>query len=394
VTHAPDPPGPSAPEGREPAGWRIPWPAATALFLGSFAWSFVHVSLPFYVSAISPHDAATTLQWSGWILGISSLVTVVTAPVWGRIAGRVSPKTLWILTELLQGLGFFFMALARTLPELFLARVVLGVMGAASTLAFILAGRQGTSVRHEVSAMQSGLTVGQVLGPLPGTVVAARVGFVPSFVIAGLLLWACAGLVWAAIPHVPAAALRTRPGRPMPLREVGVAAAVVLVGSMQIFFLTAILPEILPPLGVAPDRTLEAGGVIMFVSGVAAALASLAAPRLADLGGDRRVVAWLLGGSSVCLGALGLAPGPWSFGALRFLQVLWVAPVFPLAVAAIAQGGSGQAIGFVNSARIAAAFLGPVVATGLLARGSAGLVYAALAAAGLGLLPILRRARV
>jgi MFS family permease len=393
VTEAHDDPRPASPEAQSPPAWRIPWAPATALFLGSFAWSFVHVTLPFYITEISTVDPATTLQWSGWILGISSLVTVVTAPFWGRLASRVSPKTLWILTELLQGLGFFVMALAQTLPQLFLARAVLGVMGAASTLGFILAGRRGASVRRDVSAMQSGLTVGQVLGPLPGAVIAARVGFVPSFVIGGLILWACAVLVWAAIPYEPAMAAGSRPGRPTSVREVGLAALVVLAGSMQIFFLTAILPETLPKLGVAAPDTLEVGGLIIFVSGVAAALGSLAAPRLAELGGDRRVVPWLLGGSSLCLAAFALAPGAWSFGVLRFVQVLCVAPVFPLAVAAIAQSASGQVIGFVNSARIAAAFLGPVIATTLLARGPAGLVYLTLAAPGLALLPVLRRRR-
>jgi MFS family permease len=359
------------------------------LFLGSFAWSFVHVSLPFYIAAISTFDPVTTLRWSGWILGITSLVTVATAPLWGRLAGHVSARTLWFLTELLQGLGFFFMAMARTLPQLLLARVVLGVMGAASTLAFILAGRRGTSVRRDVSAMQSGLTVGQILGPLPGAVIAARVGFVTSFVIGGLVLWACAALVWAAIPREPAPAPGARPARRSSVREVGLAALVVLVGSMQIFFLTAILPETLPRLGVAAPDTLEAGGVIIFVSGLAAALGAVAAPRLAELGGDRRVVPWLLAGSSVCLAAFGLAPGAVSFGLLRFVQVLCVAPVFPLAVAAIAQNASGQAIGFVNSARIGAAFLGPVAATTLLARGAESVVYLAFGAAGLALLPLL-----
>jgi MFS family permease len=396
VTQGHDDPRPASPEARSPEGWRIPWAAVTALFLGSFAWSFVHVSLPFYITAISTVDPATTLQWSGWILGVTSLVTVATAPVWGRMAGHVSPRTLWFLTELLQGLGFFFMALARTLPELLLARTVLGLMGAASTLAFILAGRRGTSVRRDVSAMQSGLTVGQILGPLPGAVIAARVGFVTSFVIGGLVLWACAALVWIAIPREPPPPPDARRARPTSIREVALAALVVLVGSMQIFFLTAILPETLPRLGVAAPDTLEVGGVIIFVSGLAAALGAVAAPRLAELGEERLVVPWLLGGSSLCLAAFGLAPGALSFGVLRFLQVLCVAPVFPLAVAAIAQTASGQAIGFVNSARIGAAFLGPVAATTVLARGTPALVYLALGATGFAVLPVLllrRRSR-
>lgn len=146
-----------------------------ALFFGTFAWSFVYVSWPFYIQRRSPGDRTSTLRWTGWILGISPLTTVVTAPLWGRLAGHRNPRTFYVVVELLQGVGFFLMALARTLPELFLARLLLGVMGAASTFAFIIAGRsESGELRREVSAIQSAMTVGQVLGPLAGAVAAAR----------------------------------------------------------------------------------------------------------------------------------------------------------------------------------------------------------------------------
>jgi DHA1 family multidrug resistance protein-like MFS transporter len=166
---------------------------------------------------------------------------------------------------------------------------------------------------------------------------------------------------------------------------------VVLAGSTQIFFLTSILPQILPPLGVAPESTLEVGGFLIFATGIAASLGSMAAPRLADLMGDRRAVLWFLVGSSVFLAALSVAGHVWSFGVLRFLQVLCIAPVFPLSVAAIAQRASGEAIGFVNSARIGAAFLGPVVATTLLSSMPPAAVYLVLAALGLAVVPLVAR---
>src|SRR5438309_4168764 len=110
------------------------------MFFGSFAWSFVFVSLPFHIHRVSTLDPTATLRWTGWIIGITSLVTVLTAPVWGRYAARGNPKACYVAVEGLQGLGFFVMALARTLPELFFARLILGAMGAASTLAFIMVG--------------------------------------------------------------------------------------------------------------------------------------------------------------------------------------------------------------------------------------------------------------
>jgi len=177
------------------------------------------------------------------------------------------------------------------------------------------------------------------------------------------------------------------------VREVVTACLLVLVASTQIFFLPAILPQILPRMGVGLDDTLEVGGMVLFVSGLAAALGSMAAPRLAELAGDRRAVGWMLGASSALMAMLTLAPGVWVFGLVRFLQVLCIAPIFPLSVAGIAPRASGATIGVVNSSRIGAAFLGPVLATTLLTWAPPAVVYLALALPGFALLPLVRERR-
>jgi MFS family permease len=361
-----------------------------AMLLGTFAWSFVYVSLPFHIQRISTWDAAATLRWTGWILGVPSLATVATAPLWGRLAGRGNPRTYYVLVQVLQGLGFFAMAASRTLPELFVSRLALGVTGAASTFAFISAGRADDpgEVRRQVAAMQSAMTVGQVFGPLGGAIAAARLGFVPSFVVGGLVLFGCGALAHWGMPDAEPAPARPPAPRAQPWRETAIVSLLVLGGSTQIFFLTAILPQVMGDLGIAAERTLEVGGVIVFASGVAAAAGSLAAPRLAELLPERRLVAALLVGSSLAVGLLALAPGVWTYGALRFVQVLCIAPVFPVVVARIAQSHGGEAIGVINAARIGASFVGPVVATSLLAAGSPAVLYMLLAVAGLACVPL------
>src|ERR1700730_16481675 len=369
--------------------FRKDWILPFSMFFGSFAWSFVFVSLPFYIQKISTVDAAATLRWTGWILGISSLVTMITAPFSARLFGERNPKRSFILTQMLQGAGFFCMAVARTLPELFFSRMLLGFMGAVSTFAFIMVGRSGGDVRRGIASIQSGMTLGQVLGPAVGAFAAARLGFRGSFVVAGFMLWACSAMVAWGVPD--RAVARQEHARPptAAVREVGTVCLLVLAGSIQIFFLTAILPQILPRLGVPPAMMLEVGGLILFVTGAAAAVGSFIAPRLGEIVGDRRTIVWFLVASSIGLAALAAAPEVWSFGVLRFLQVLCIAPVFPLSVAAIAQRASGTAIGIVNSSRIAAAFLGPVIATTLLAWVPPGAVYLVLAGIGLLVVPLL-----
>jgi MFS family permease len=361
-----------------------------AMFFGTFAWSFVYVSLPFHVQRISTWDATATLRWTGWILGISPLATVVTAPLWGRLAGRGNPKAYYVLVQFLQGVAFFGMAAADTLPELFVSRLVLGVMGAASTFAFISAGRATDpgEVRRQVAAMQSAMTVGAVLGPLCGAVAAARLGFAQSFVLGGLVLFGCGALVHWGVPASapPGSQPSARPARHW--RETALVSLLVLGGSTQIFFLTSILPQVMSDLGVAAERTLEVGGLVIFASGAAAALGSLVAPRLAELLPERRLVAGLLVSSSLAIAGLAAAPGVWTYGLLRFVQVLCIAPVFPIVVARIAQTHGGEAIGVINAARIGASFIGPVVATSLLAAGSPVLLYAVLALLGLACVPV------
>jgi MFS transporter, DHA1 family, multidrug resistance protein len=335
-------------------------------------------------------DASSTLRWTGWILGISPLATVVMAPLWGRLAGRGNPKAFFVLVQILQGAGFFAMAAANTLPGLFVSRLVLGVMGSASTFAFINAGRADDpgEVRRQVATMQSAMTVGAVIGPLCGAIAAARLGFAQSFVVGGLVLVGCGALVHWGVPAAEPRAAADASSSSRQWRETAIVSLLVLGGSTQIFFLTSILPQVMSDLGVAAGRTLEVGGLIIFASGAAAALGSLAAPRLAELLPERRLVAALLVGSSVTVGALAVAPGVWSYGVLRFVQVLCIAPVFPIVVSRIAQTHGGEAIGVINAARIGASFVGPVVATSLLAAGSPVLLYVVLALAGLACLPL------
>ena len=364
------------------------WALPLSMFIGTFAWSFIQVSLPFYIGKISTLDAMATLRWTGWILGVSSLVTMVMAPFSARIFGEKNPKRSYVATQMLQGGGFFLMAVSRTLLQLFFSRMLLGFMGAVSTFAFIMVGRSGGDIRRGISAIQSGMTLGQVLGPAVGALVAARLGFRLSFVIAGFMLWGCSALVgWGVPTRQPQEHARDR-AQTTSVREIATVCLLVLAGSTQIFFLTSILPTILPPLGVPTAMTLEVGGFLIMATGLAAAIGAMAAPRIGEIVGDRTTIVWFLAASSLLLGALALAPGVWSFAIVRFFQVLCIAPIFPLSVAGIAQRASGMSIGIVNSSRIAGGFIGPVLATTLLAWLSPAAVYLTVAAFGLLVAPL------
>src|SRR5437867_3572163 len=272
------------------------------MFFGSFSWSFVYISLPFHIQRISTSDAAGTLTWTGWIMGVTPLATVVTAPLWGRWAERGNPKTLYAMVQVTQGLAFLGTAAARTLIELFLCRIVLGITGAASTFAFVSAGRSDDprDVRRQVAAIQSGMTIGQVIGPLVGAIAAARLGFRASFVLGAVILFGCGALVrWGVPDQKDGAAPGPSAARPN-WRDVFAVAGIVLGGSTQIFFLTSILPRVLSDLGVADDRTLEVGALLTFLSAVAAPPGPVPAARLPGPCRACSTRRWRSSGSPAC----------------------------------------------------------------------------------------------
>jgi MFS transporter, DHA1 family, multidrug resistance protein len=376
---------------------RIAGPLTISMFLGSFAWSFAFISLPFYIEAISPYDPGTTLRWTGWILGISSLVTVLTSPAWGRVGERGDARTQYVVVQVFQGVAFMGMAIAHTLPQLLVARLILGVMGAASTLAFLMAGRRGSplEVRNEVAAVQLAMTMGQVLGPLGGAMAAARFGFRLSFVLGGLILLGSAAFVHWGVRIAPGLTRPPLQATPVNWLDLVTPVALVLAVSNQLFFLTAVLPEILPGLGVASGRVVEVGGLVVFVSALAAGVGALMTPRLAALLPERRLMAGLLIASGALMGLMALPSSAWGYSMVRFLQVLCAAPIFPLVVARTAQHGSGGAIGIINSARIGGSFIGPVLATSILSVSSPAVLYVTLGLASVACVPLaLQRERV
>ena len=364
------------------------------VLLVSFAWSFVYVGLPFYIEHITTVGTSATLAWTGWILGVTSLMIMATTPLWGRYGSRGDTRTVFVVMQTLQALGFLAAALAGSLVELFLARVVLGAIGATSTLAFMLASREPNpgERRQRLGMIQFANMGGQVLAPLVGAAAAARLGFRVSFLLGGLMLGGCAALLqWGNLrilpPPEPISGARHR----LPVQTVAMTAAVVLVGSAQEAFLASVLPGVLPGLGVPPRAMLEVGGMLIFVSGVAGAVGGLLAPRLADQVHHRRLLPVLLTASSVGLVLLGAAGSVWLYTTLRILQSLAIAPLFPLVVGRIAHHGGGEAIGILNAARAGGSFVGPVVATSILAWGPPSVVYLLLGVAGLAAVPLTRR---
>lgn len=356
------------------------------VFLNIFSWGFVQVSLPFYVEGLTPGDPAAALRWTGWIMGVTFLAGMLTTPVWIHVTRGYSPRRCLVFSGLLQAAAMALLAVLPTLPQIFMARLLLGLAGPANTYAFMIAGRSGSNVRHEVSMMHSAINIGILVAPLAGAVSASWLGYTTSFLFGAFFLVASAALVRWGAPAVVEEPKRSDERR-VAFTEAAAICLVVLVGYVQVFFLNAALPTVLPPLGVAATQALGVGGGLIFLSGVALAVGALLAPAVAARMGERTVIFGGLLGSSVFLAFLGAASSLEVFAGIRLIHVVLVAPVFPILTARVAQWGGNQALGFLNMSRASAHFVGPVLATMLLSHFDVWAMFAVLGLIGVVCVP-------
>lgn len=361
------------------------------VFCYQLVWVLVTVSLPFYIQEIGTDDPRATLRWTGWIIGVAPFAGVVTGPLWIRW-GDKSPRKFYVLGQLIQGCCFFLTALARNLPEVFGSRLLLGTMGSPQSFALMIIGRSGKrDVRWEVSAVQSATTMGTVLAPLGMAVVGARVGYRTSFIFAGAMIVTCAAVIRLGVPEPSVIRRAEGGGSSGSWMELGTICLLVLFGYSQVFFLPSILPGVLPLLGVPPGEAVTMGGWLLFLSGLSLVVGSVTALPLSSRIGDQRAIVVCLAASSVCLGLLSTTHNAIGFAVIRSLEMLTIAPVMVLGTARVAQWTSGQAVGLVNSSRLGAAFVGPVVATNLLAWFTVEVTFGALALVGIACIPLVLR---
>src|SRR4030042_1555895 len=124
----------------------------------SFAYSFTF--LPFYIAQISPFGSKETMLWIGLIMGTPHIVTAFSAPCWGGLTSRFSPKLLFERGMLCNGILFLLMGFVDNLYLLLLLRIIQGTLGGVSTIGLILINALSTEdgLRKDLSLFQNSMT--------------------------------------------------------------------------------------------------------------------------------------------------------------------------------------------------------------------------------------------
>lgn len=130
----------------------------------------------------------TVSRLFGYFIGVYALMQFIASPVLGTISDRFGRKPILLISLLGAGLDYIFMAIAPTLPLLFIGRIISGLTGASMTVAssYIADISDDANRSSNFGLIGAAWGLGFIAGPLVGGLCSAY-GATAPFVIAAAL---------------------------------------------------------------------------------------------------------------------------------------------------------------------------------------------------------------
>lgn len=347
---------------------------AETLAIAGFAVSMPVI--PLYLQDLGVSDPGALKFWSGLIQSSAGLTLAIFAPLWGSLADRYGRRLMLLRAMLGGALIVALMAFAVHPWQILVLRTlqgcVTGTVAAATVLTAATAPR--AQVALALGLLQTGVSLGNSLGPLIGGVVSDFLGRRASFLATGALL-ALAGLIIlrGVADDTP------RSGEPgaAPKSLVPDFGAVfrspVLVSLMAVQFAvqasnsiaTPILPLFIQEL--VPDTRLigSTTGMVLGAGAASAALAAVLVGRFAArLGYGTTLIICMAAGAAATV-PQAFVSNPLQLALLRALSMFFVGGSVPVTNALIAVSSDkdkqGSVYGISSSVASAGGALGPMI---------------------------------
>ncbi|ACZ40525.1 MFS transporter [Sphaerobacter thermophilus] len=347
------------------------WLAQTLTIIG---FSLRTPFLPLFLGDLGAESMEQQALWSGLINGGGAAIMAVTAPLWGFVADRYGRKPMVLRAMFVGSCTIGLMALATSPWHLLALRFVEGGLTGTVTASTALVATTVPKERlgYSLGLMQMAIFSGSSVGPLLGGVLGDTIGYRPTFVLAGSLLFISGVLVLVLVQE--------NFERPVPrdedaservsMRALLVAPAM-LAMILVLFGLRAassaiqpIMPLYVEQLANRASGVASLAGITMGVMGLTSALASVLLGRAGDRFGTRPILL-----VSIVLSGLLYLPqaGVQSVGQLILLQAVFglaVGGALPTANAIVAHltppERRGAIYGFTAAATSLGGFVGPL----------------------------------
>ena len=333
--------------------------------------------LPFFLEDLGTETFEQQALWAGFITGGGAALMAITAPMWGALADRYGRRMMVLRAMFVASVTISLMALATSPWHLlglrFVEGAATGTVAAATTLIATVVPRE--RMGYAMGMMQMAVFSGSSIGPFIGGILADLIGFRPTFVASGGMLFLGGLIVLFFVTEN-----FQRPEPKTREQEKGqVSTWSIMIGSSMLAMMLVLLvartgqsaAQPLTPLfmGIlgAEGAASSLSGAALGLMGVTSAVSSVILGRLADRLGPRSILIFAVALAGVLYFPQAGAQSPTQFIIAMGLFGIALGGIMPTASAIVASLAPmerrGIIYGFTNSAMSIGAFIGPIGGT-------------------------------
>ena len=366
-------------------GMRNVWIITASMTVLAICYTMIIPFLPIYLLELGvPKDDVAL--WSGLVFGITFLIAGIMAPIWGKIADNKGKKRMALRAGFAIAVSYVLIGMVSNEYELLLGRAFVGFANgfypAAMTMVSLSVDEK--QVGRALGIFQTGLILGNVVGPFLGGAIESIVGMRPVFYVSGIavLIATLAVLFFVKEPKLQSAgdagkAQSAQPTKSTSLREdfKAVQQQPVLVRLLWIFFFMQCAIMMLQPILALyvgdMQGTMEGAaiisGTILSIGGLAGSLTTNIWVRIGERRGYFKTISYCMLGSGIVLLLQSLPVGIWWFGVLQVIIGSCIVGINPSLSAAVTLNTDpsfrGRMFGMTTTAQQFGSMVGPVFAS-------------------------------
>jgi DHA1 family multidrug resistance protein-like MFS transporter len=307
--------------------------------------------LPLFINSELKFTLIKATYWTGISQLITALLMAFTAPFWGFMCDKVGTKKIILIGLTGNTIAYAGMAVSTNLSHIIFFRVVQGIFGGLSTAMFALVASvvSGKALRVAISYQMVAATLGGLIGPGIGGMLAYTIGYRLTFASSSFL-YVIIIFITLVLKIPPSAEKKTEKQ------------------SIRNLNIKAIIPDILTLIfvyaGVPFEQLLIFTAFVRVLNGLAFVVATPVLTKFVTY----KTLPILPAAAAAVIFMTTFVMNPYQFIALRILIGAIQAGIPPNLF-----GGKtrrrGTTMGFLNSARFMGLALGPFMATSILGNG-------------------------
>ncbi len=333
--------------------------------------------LPYFLEDLGTDTFEQQALWAGFITGGGAALMAITAPMWGALADRYGRRMMVLRAMFVASVTISLMALATSPWHLlglrFIEGAATGTVAAATTLIATVVPKE--RMGYAMGMMQMAVFSGSSIGPFIGGILADIIGFRPTFLVSGGMLFLGGVIV---LLFVTENFQRPEP-KSQEQKDSEVSTWSIIIGASMLAMMLVLLvartgqsaaqplvPLFMDLLG-AEGRASSLSGLALGLMGVTSAISSVVLGRLADRIGPRSILILAVSLAGVLYFPQAAAQSPTQFIFATGLFGVALGGIMPTAAAIVASLAPmerrGIIYGFTNSAMSVGAFIGPIGGT-------------------------------